>query len=156
MTPLLLIDELKGFLEEIAETYALETGKGSQKTPQVVEGWLPPKESQDVPDIPYIIIRLTEGEDTSETARATVKILIGTYSEDPDGWKDSMNVLLRIRERLLVVRTIGNKFRVELPLKWKLFEEQPYPIWIGEVNTIWTVALPIEQVKEDDYVYYEE
>ena len=156
MTPLLLIDELRLFLEDIAETYVLETGKGPSKAPQVVEGWLPPKESQDTPDIPYIIIRLTEGEDTNDIARTTIKILVGTYSEDNDGWKDSINILLRIRERLLTVRTIGNKFRVELPLKWKLFEEQPYPIWIGELATIWTVALPIEQVKEDDYVCYEE
>ncbi len=156
MTPLLLIDELRMFLENIAKTYILETGKSQPKAPQVVEGWLPPKESQDTPDIPYIIIRLTEGEDTDEVARATIKILVGTYSEDNDGWKDSMNILLRIRERLLTMRTIENKFRIELPLKWKLFEEQPYPIWIGEITTNWIVALPLEQAKEDDHVYYEE
>lgn len=155
LTPLLLLEELKLFLEGVVADYSLDTNKGQLKAPQVVEGWLPPKESNDIPDVPYVILRMTDGEDNSDIARTNVKILIGTYSEEVDGWKDAVNVLLRIRQQLLTVRTLGKKFRMELPLKWKLFEEQPYPIWIGEIITIWTVALPIEQVEEDVYEYQE-
>lgn len=155
LTPLLLLEELKLFLEGVVADYSLETNKGQLKAPQVIEGWLPPKESNDIPDVPYVILRMTDGEDNSDIARTNVKILIGTYSEEVDGWKDAVNVLLRIRQQLLTVRTLGKKFRMELPLKWKLFEEQPYPIWIGEITTIWAVALPIEQVEEDEYEYQE-
>ncbi len=155
LTPLLLLGELKSFLEGVVADYLLETNKGQAKAPQVVEGWLPPKESTEVPDVPYVILRLLEGEDSAESAQVNIKILVGSYSEDTDGWKDAVNVILRIRERLLINRTLGKKFRLKQPLKWKLFEEQPYPIWIGEITTIWTVALPIEQVEEDVYEYQE-
>lgn len=142
-------------MEGVVADYLLETNKGQAKAPQVVEGWLPPKESTEVPDVPYVILRLLEGEDSAESAQVNIKILVGSYSEDTDGWKDAVNVILRIRERLLINRTLGKKFRLKQPLKWKLFEEQPYPIWIGEITTIWTVALPIEQVEEDVYEYQE-
>ncbi|HQA07578.1 MAG TPA: hypothetical protein PLM20_07575 [Syntrophomonadaceae bacterium] len=155
LTPLLLLEELKLFLECVVADYKLETNRGQAKAPQVVEGWLPPKESTDVPDVPYVMPRLIEGEDNADESQVNIKILVGTYSEDIDGWKDAVNVILRIRQCLLINRTLGKKFRMELPLKWKLFEEQPYPIWIGEIITIWTVALPIEQVEEDVYEYQE-
>lgn len=156
MNPVLLVGELCTFLQTVVDEFALETGKGSdKKAPQVVEGWLPPKETTDVPDVPYVIVRLTDGEDNADNAQVNVRILVGTYSEDIAGWKDAANVMLRIRERLLTTRTLAKKYRMELPLKWKLFEEPPYPVWIGEIVTVWTVALPVEQVEEVEYGYQE-
>lgn len=156
MNPILLVEELCAFLETVLNEFVLETGKGPDKAPRVVEGWLPPKGSSDEPDFPYVIVRLCEGEDNDERGRVTIKIIVGTYSEEIEGWKDAGNIIMRIRNTLLITRTLNNRYRLELPLNWKLFEEQPYPEWIGEITTSWTIALPIEQVREDEHVYYEE
>ncbi|MGI6436406.1 MAG: hypothetical protein ACOX0F_13855 [Syntrophomonadaceae bacterium] len=155
MNPVLLTKELCAFLETVLTEFLLETGKGQDKAPQVAEGWLPPKGSSDKPDFPYVIVRLCEGTDSEERGQATIKIIVGTYSEEIEGWKDVGNIIMRIRNTLLITRILNNRYQLELPLKWQLFEEQPYPEWIGQITTKWTIALPIEQVKEDDYVYEE-
>lgn len=157
MNPILLVKELCAFLETVLNEFVLETGKGPDKAPRVVEGWLPPKgsSSSNEPDFPYVIVRLYKGEDNDKRGQVTIKIIVGTYSEEIEGWKDAGNVIMRIRNALLITRILDNRYRLELPLKWQLFEEQPYPEWIGEIITNWIIALPLEQAKEDDYVYCE-
>lgn len=153
MSPVLLLGELRNFIEGVVKEYSLETGKGIKKEPQVLEGYLPPKQSTETPDIPYVIVRLVEGVDDQHSGQVVVKILVGTHSEDIDGWKDAVNIMMRIRERLFETRTLARKYRVEHPLKWKLFENQPYPEWIGEILTIWTIARPIEVFEEGGHGY---
>lgn len=153
MHPLLLLDELSQFLKQIVKDFYLDTDKKQPKEPQIVKGYLPPKKSTLTPDFPYIICRLTDGEDTQAEGKVNVKILVGTYSEDNDGWMYAVNVMMRIRSKLLITRTLANKYRMEYPFKWKLFEEQAYPEWIGEILTTWTIAIPIEEFKEDDIEY---
>ena len=153
MTPLLLLTELKKFIEGVVKDYSLETQeKGKRKEPQVVEGYLPPKKATDIPDFPYVIVRLMDGTDTDSEAKVTIRIVFGTYSEEFEGWKDPLNILFRVREKLFTQRVLAKKYRVEYPLKWQSFEDPPYPAWIAEMTTIWTVNRPVEiYAMEDEY-----
>lgn len=156
MNPILLIADLSSFLRVVLKDFMLETGNVIDRPPQVVEGWLPPKGSSlsEPDDFPYVIVRLCEGEDTEESGTVKVKIIVGTHSEEIRGWEDAGNIIMRIRNALLAARTLYNRYRLELPLTYQLFEDQPYPEWIGLITTIWTVPLPVEQVtEEEDYDY---
>lgn len=144
MTPTLLVDELRNFIDDVVKNYWLETNKDLNKPPQVVTGYLPPKKSTPDPDYPFVIVRLVEGTDNQESATVTVKIIVGTYSEDAqNGWRDVANIIQRIWTELFKRRVIAKKFRVEYPMKFEMPEEQPFPEWVGIMTTNWTVAHPV-------------
>lgn len=110
MTPILLIDELKGFLEGVVKNYWLETNRDINKPPQVITGYLPPKKSTPDPDYPFVIVRLVEGTDNQEGATIIIKIIVGTYSEDAqNGWRDVANIIQRIWVELFRRRVIDRK-----------------------------------------------
>lgn len=142
MTPTLLVDELRDFVDEVVRNYWFETNRQDiTKAPQVVTGYLPPKKSSPDPDYPFVIVRLVEGSDNPEGATVTVKIIVGTYSEDAqNGWRDVANIIERVWIELFKKRIIGKKFMVEYPMKFEMPEEQPFPEWIGIMTTVWTVA----------------
>lgn len=147
ITPVLLIDELETFLEEILKNYSLETDRGSRKEPQIVSGYLPPKNSGPEPDFPFVIVRLTEGVDKEDEARVTVKIIVGSYSEDTQqGWRDTANIIQHIWQELFKCRIIANRFLIEYPVRFEFPEEQPYPYWVGVMITEWVVAKPVMEV----------
>lgn len=148
-----LVDALQSVAKECVRNYVLETNRPDlTKAPQVVAGYLPAKRPKDqpdaVPDLPYVIVRLLRGEDQGNGSTATVKILIGTHSEaEQDGWRDAANIIERIRIELLKHRTVARRFRLELPLTYELPEEQPYPEWVGWLETRWALAQPQEEVQ---------
>lgn len=146
MTPLLLIDTLVETLTGVVRNYALETGTGAaDRAPQVVAGWLPPKTNDDDdPDFPYVIARLVAGTDTEEQGTVRVRLLVGTHSEDADGWRDALNVVERIRQALMTQRTIDDRYRLQMPLEWEMPDDQPYPQFVAQMTTIWTMYRPVE------------
>lgn len=151
ITPVLLVDELKAFLEEVVANNWLETkAPDRNKPPQIVTGYLPPKDPVRAdPDFPFVIVRLAEGTDTQEGATVTVKIIVGTYSEDAqNGWRDVANIIQRIWTELFRKRVLAKKYRVEYPMKFEMPDEQPYPEWVGIMTTVWTVAQPLEEVAD--------
>jgi hypothetical protein len=150
MTPIILIDKLIEFITPVVSEFELQTNvAGVKKAPQVIAGYLKekkPKQNQDPPDFPYVIVRYLEDIDTEESDGATIKVYVGTYSEDEqDGWRDCMNVATRIKEALLEQRFIGGPFKIEYPVKTELPEEQPYPEWVA----ILTLKVAIPHVQEE-------
>ncbi|MDI3534823.1 MAG: hypothetical protein PWQ82_1188 [Thermosediminibacterales bacterium] len=145
MIPTLLVDELRNFIDDVVKNYWLETNKQDlNKPPQVVTGYLPPKKSAPDPDYPFVIVRLAEGTDNQEGATVTVKIIVGTYSEDAqNGWRDVASIIQRIWTELFKRRIIAKKYKVEYPMKFEMPEEQPFPEWVGIMTTNWTVAHPV-------------
>lgn len=146
-TPISLIDAVRDFCEEVTKQYFLETNKNHNKEPQVVTGYLPTKKSTDKPDFPYVIVRFMEGND-SQDSTVNLKIIVGTYDEEDDsnGWRDVLNILQRIRTELFKRQALANKYRVELPFKYLLPEDQPYPEWIGWIETKWIIpSIVLEQ-----------
>lgn len=147
-TPIMLLDELKAFAEEIVRTYVLETNQpGLTKQPKVITGYLPPKKSTPDPDYPFVIVRLSDGTDDQNGSTVGVRILVGTYSEDPqNGWRDVANIIWRMRTALLTTRVIGGRFRLEYPITFEMPEEQPFPEWVGVMDTVWILPQPVEEV----------
>lgn len=149
ITPVYLVEELRDLTEEVVKNYFLETKqKDFCKPPQVVTGYLPPKQPRykddsgdDIPDFPFVIVRLIKGLDAQQSANAVVKFIIGIYSEDPtEGWKDIASIIERIRQELCKKYIIAKRYQLEKPIKWEIPEEQPFPQWIGEIITTWTAA----------------
>lgn len=153
MHPILLVKELRRFITVVTTDFVLSTGKGNDKAPQVLGWGLPTKNSSEEPDYPFVLCRLTTGEDNDNESTVHVKIMIGTHSEDVEGWEDAANVLFRIRDSLLITRTLANKYELNLPLKWELPEEQAYPQWVGWIDSDWIIAQPEQIIEEVDYGY---
>lgn len=120
-------------------------GEFLRKSPQVVSGYLPPKRATEVPDFPYVIVRPMNGV-TGEDGYSvcSVKILIGCFSEEADGYKNCFLVLDEIKRSFMEQRTLANKYRFELPFDWTMFDDQPYPEWVLEVESRWSVYTPQE------------
>ncbi|WP_028551753.1 hypothetical protein [Paenibacillus sp. UNC451MF] len=149
MTAVLLQHAICKQVESIIATMALETPKNGDRVPCVHAGYLPQQRSsdEDNSDIPYILVRVVSGEDDIEQGTVRIKLLFGTHSREDDGFFSTLNLMEKVRQGLLKSRTVDDKYRMEMPYKWHLFEDQPYPEWIGEAETIWTVPTIIEEVQ---------
>lgn len=144
MNVVLALQSLKKFIESELE--------GDVTTvPAVHIGYLPKKTHVNVEEneFPFVILRPLEGEDSDhETGFATIKLLFGTKSDDDEGFIDVLNVMERVRIALLKKRVLDQRYRLELPYKWKFHEEQPEPEWIGEATTKWLLPTVHEEVEE--------
>lgn len=161
MTIVYLIELLAKYCSQLVANYRLETSEvnhTAKKAPQVVKYFLPPKNpkpgSSNVPDLPVVIVRPTEGEDNDGGSTAKVMILISTHSHDDDGVVDAVNLLQHVRDGLLRDRYLvderGNKkFRAELPFKWSVYEEQSRPAWYASLLVNFEIAQSEEEIIYD-------
>ncbi|MBE0470510.1 MAG: hypothetical protein IBX55_13510 [Methyloprofundus sp.] len=134
-------------LETIVENLRLKSDKKDQpdRPPTVVNGYLAPKRSNQQSDFPYLIVRPGQGTTGSDGfTRVTVKLLVGCFSEEFDGFEYGLQVLSLIRKGLMESPTLEKRYRMELPFDWELFDDQPYPEWVLEATTQWTIATPLE------------
>jgi hypothetical protein len=144
-TPILLSGAIKRFIECVISDNA-------SQQPSVHEFYLPEKglANQNIPEFPYIIVRLHKGETQSDAHKVIVNLLFGTKSEDPEAPKDVFNVMERVRLALLKNRTLENQFRLEIDssnaYKWEFFEGQPHPEYIGQAITTWMLPTITEEV----------
>lgn len=142
-----LCTSIRTRIESVTASLLLQTdhGEDALKAPQVVNGYLPPKRSNDIPDFPYIIVRPSNGRtDNQSSSVCEVKILIGCFSEEYDGYEYAIQVMDRIRLSFMQSPTLDKKFRFEFPFDFTLFDDQPYPEWMLECTTRWTIATPQE------------
>ncbi|MGG1638226.1 hypothetical protein [Paenibacillus sp. NRS-1760] len=141
-TPILLSGAIKRFIEGVL-------AENVSQQPQVFEFVLPQKTHQNMnaEDYPFVIVRVINGEDQEDQHKVTVNLIFGTKSEQEAGFQDVLNLMERVRVAFRKRRTLDNQFRVELPYKWTLFEDQPYPEWIGQAITTWTLPTISEEVE---------
>lgn len=149
-----LAKALRKKLEEILVNFRMPTDNPEfpDRPPKVINGYLPPKRSSTDPDFPFVIVRPSTGRSTNEsTSRVVVKLIIGCFSEEFDGHEYALNVMTRIRTGLLEMThyTLEKRYRLEFPITWELFDDQPYPQWQLDMTTEWTVATPQEMGDED-------
>lgn len=141
MTVLLALRAIKSFLEgELSGDITVK--------PAIHIGFLPQKnrENANESEYPFIIVRPMDCED-AEFNSTTIKLIFGTKAEDDEGYQDCLNIMERTRIALLKKRILDQRYRLETPYKWKFFEEQPHPEWIGEAVTRWTLPTVIEEVE---------
>jgi hypothetical protein len=115
------------------------------RAPTVVNGFLPPKRSKSDSDFPFVVVRPSSGTTGNDgLTRVRVKLIIGCYSEDFDGHEYGLIVLERLRIGFMELPTLENRYRMEMPMEWELYDDQPYPEWMLEVRTEWSIATPLE------------
>lgn len=145
-TIVLLCEALRDRISEALKNTLLEmeAKKGGLRVPQVVNGFLPPKRSQVEPDHPFVIVRPKDGQiNAAMEQRVRLQLIIGTHSEASDGHEFGLMVLQRIIASITERPVLADRFALQLPLTWELFEEQPYPFWQLVAETDWTIAAPV-------------
>lgn len=102
-------------------------------------------------NFPCVIVKLDEAtvreEGTLNAMRINVRILVGTYDESPDcqGYRDVLNIIESIKQELLTLpgRVLAKRYRLEMPMKNYLFDEQYWPIYFGQIETVWETGRPL-------------
>ena len=139
MTPIMLQKELKKELEELFEGfYSSADAEFKGRSVSVYEQNLQlemENEEMDGDKIPYIIVRLSEGELTQWDDTEQVKVILVFCTSDSDmkrdGYKDCMNMIQKVKERFLKNPQLGAYFNMELPIAWAIQEDESYPIYYG-------------------------
>lgn len=156
MNDLDILEKLKSFIErEIASKIKLEipeeTGElqGEYKldNPSVYIGWIPPKSSLTETEytIPSILIMSDGGDDSGDEASINTRLVIATYDPgttlDKDninlnckGYKDLLNVITKLRIEFSKQLIIEDLIQIEKPIRWKMYDEQMYPYWHGQME----------------------
>ncbi len=158
MSTIKILEAYQLFLKEyVASTIKLQ--KPADKNvesyelvnPQVHIGWVPPKGY--LPDemesaIPCLIVGMDDANVDEQLAEINIRISFAVYSPGshipngdsidytPDfkGYNDLMNLIDRTVDELIRNRIIKETTTVQLPLKYGMYQEQPYPYWYGWVT----------------------
>ncbi|WP_024831606.1 hypothetical protein [Ruminiclostridium josui] len=155
MTENIILEVLQKFLQEnVASKIKLQKPTEDKSyvlvNPSVHVGWIPPKlpenmrpeeQIKDVPAIPCIVVGTDNGEDDGKSASMDIRLTFVTYNPglvskgklipNFEGYKDINNLRTLTREQLAKAAVIGGKATVQQPFTWGMYEEQPYPHWMG-------------------------
>ncbi|MCY9762614.1 hypothetical protein M5X06_31590 [Paenibacillus alvei] len=165
MTSVLLLQALCKFLRDTVKNYAAAQGEqGGFRPPEVYDWFLPFKNPKmpDKIDFPYIVPKIINGEDAAREnhvlqSDVVIEISFGVYSESkdaggnihPDGAYDLLNLMEYVRIALLRQERLDKRYKIEIPYKWDIPDEQPYPLWVGRARTIWTIQSVIPETGVD-------
>lgn len=147
-----LVDALAGFVTNAVKDYHLnpsKIGTHQTKVPQVVKYFLPPKDPRDkekIPDFPYIILRPTTGIDDDTLSTLNVRLIIGVYAEDTEGLTDGINILERIRLKLYEQDVLENKYALEKPCHYEIYEQQLQPEWFINLELKFSMYVPFKEI----------
>lgn len=124
-----LIDELKKELEnlfkdEVVDDY--DTRFESKKIPKINTGWYTQKVDKE--DFPYVLISPIQQNWNIDVSRVDLVLIIGTYSKDLDGWKDTALMAERIRQYLTTRKYVAKKYEINSDARVEFPDDQPYPI----------------------------
>lgn len=157
MTPNILLENLKEYIEDVTKDMLLQVRvraeeENKERPPYVYLMNLPKKEDE-IRQIPYILLKYLTSKDDQPTgsptqSEARVRIIIATYSEDAqEGAMALLNVISRIRYRLLKDREVGGQFSLILPAESIVYQDSLTPYYLGEIMTMWTLPSVEREVK---------
>ena len=138
---------IKVFSQYLPQPKGPTVKPGGQAENEELEGVYGPEDFE--ANFPCVVVKISEGTDKEENVldatRIAARILIGVYDESPDcqGHRDVMNLLETIRRELLTTRYLERKYKLAMPFKWYLFEDQPWPVFFGQIETAWETARPM-------------
>lgn len=129
MTSIDLIEELKKelenlFKEELVDDY--DTKFESKKIPKINTGWYTQKVDKE--DFPYVLISPIQQTWNLNASKVELVLIIGTYSKDLDGWKDTALMAERIRQYLTTHKYVAKKYEINSDARVEFPDDQPYPI----------------------------
>lgn len=160
MTAVEALISLKSFLDrEVAQGILLQK-EGSDPIeyvhPYVSIIALPHKNFMPVNfQVPHILIGFVEGEDADDDNTLNIRISCATYGGDatfqeqnniPDekGYLDLLNLLERIKTKLINETIVEGDCIVEKPIKYGVYDEElTYPYWYGYMQ--FAAQLPIDE-----------
>lgn len=146
MTPVILLDNLEGFVKEKTKDIKLQVRvrkpeQEKERAADVYKMRLPKKEDQ-TEKVPYILLQFLTGKDgeVQEGSTCQIRIVVATYAEnDSMGAYDVLNVILRIRSELQKVGIIGGYFVLKKPLEYIAYPDSTQPYFLGEMITNWSI-----------------
>ena len=155
MIPVNLILALREEIEEAVKDYrlkveALEDAE-KRKPVAVYAQHRPDEDFENDTYYPLIIVSLQKIDDAAEgddagVSTATVGLTFGVYGEDREAWRDLLNIMEHVRQRIMEQRIINERHRLVLPAKWETIEAQPYPFWFGYGTLKYSIGRPAEMI----------
>lgn len=124
-----LIEKLKKELEnlfndELVDDY--DTKFDAKKIPKINTGWYTQKVNKE--DFPYVLISPIQQTWNRDVSRVDLVLIIGSYSMDLDGWKDTALMAERIRQYLTTHKYVAKKYEINSDARVEFPDDQPYPI----------------------------
>lgn len=124
-----LIEELEKELEnlfknEVVDDY--DTKFDTKKMPKINTGWYTQKVNKE--DFPYVLISPIQQTWGRDVSRVDLVLIIGSYSMDLDGWKDTALMAERIRQYLTTNKYVAKKYEINPDARVEFPDDQPYPI----------------------------
>lgn len=166
MSTVSVLETLKTFLEnhvdiKLQKDDGDNVGNYELVKPAVHVGWIPPK-GYLPPDmkavIPCLIVGIDEATDDAESEELNIRISAvvyspgqhnpdGTYTPDFRGYNDLLNLIDRTKAALLRNQIINNSVVIQYPVKWGMYQDQPYPYWYGWLTfTVRKMAYPQREI----------
>lgn len=157
MTSIILLDRLRDFTEEAVKDLILPVALPDEdmeppppRAPLVFRARLP-EFSDAVEKAPYVLHQLVTRKDVQPagqliSAQVVVRTVFCVYSEDAqEGGMQLLNLMERLRIKLLERRVIGKQFRLDMgagldSLVYPDDGEHPTaPYFLGEMYSIWKI-----------------
>lgn len=160
MSVITLVNELQKLITPLVDDFLMESSEINNKprtTPSVAKYYLSPKQSNPEanakPDYPLIIIRPvsnSESDSDPPIANCQVDILVFTTSRDVDERVEwCINLITRISQHLKAHRIVGERYRLDLPLEWELFDDSQKPNFAAALSTKWEYQAAGEEINYD-------
>ena len=152
MTIVTLMDDLAEFLRPVVADYSTKQASGKREI-QVFAGYAPIRRSaEELPSFIYTLVTSAQDNDDGSFSTATVEIGFSIYdNSEHEPWRSLFNLLEHIRQHLLQHRLVADQYRLVLPLKINIPDEQPYPQWQGSITATYTIGQPTEEVFDFEY-----
>ena len=140
----LLAEALKEKIAEAVKDFRLPVEYGDMRAPNVINGYLEPRDSTRKDVFPFVLVRSEEGSVNVDKTQVTVAIIIGCYSNENDGDKHCLNVMTRIRKALSEMENgiLANKYMLKYPITWQIAPLQPFNKWQLDMITQWEYNTP--------------
>jgi hypothetical protein len=140
-----------------------ESSGGEMVPPRVWGGFIPRNEvgavlPGEITTYPAIIVQVSKGTQTEEDSDLVeVDVLIGAFDDNKDqqGFKDVINLIQRLKDRVSEVSIIRERFPRRLPIKWQVNRyvggtgTNYYPYFFGEMAFMFELPTFVSQYDVD-------
>lgn len=158
MSTVSVLEALQGFLQtKVSPGIKLQKAENNKVmeyelvNPAVHVGWVPP--AGYLPEgmesaIPCLVVGMDEGSDDGQDGQLNIRIAAAVYSPglhepsggglkytpDMKGYNDLLNLIDRTMAELTKNLIIKDAGEIQRPVKWGMYQEQPYPYWYGWIT----------------------
>lgn len=165
MTITELEDAVVEFFAQNTNDYLFRSNEDTDEKlpPKVWSGFIPRNEvgavqPGEITVYPAIIVQAKQGIQTTEDSDLVeVDVLIGCFDDtkDQQGYRDVINVIQRLKDRVSEVSIIRERFPRRLPIKWVVnryvggVSTNYYPYFFGEMTFMFELPVMVSQYDVD-------